>query len=216
MFKNRNEAAQKLAQEIQKHQEIQKKGNLVIMGIPRGGVILSQVISHKLECPMDVIVVKKITPPHNEELAMGAIGETKGSQHLNNRIIDELNIKKEYLQKEIVKKEKEIKKRESFYRQKSKAVKLKNRTVIIVDDGAATGETMIAAAREVWNHQPKKVIAAVPVISRDALEKLEKEVDEVIYLNSPELFFAVGQFYKQFDQVDDPQVLEILEKTKNE
>lgn len=216
MYKNRRQAAKKLVQKIKKQSEFLDKNEAVVLGIPRGGIISAEEISKELNLPLDIIVVKKITPPESEELAVGAIGETKGSQHLNERIVKELNISGEYLKKEVDKKKAEIKRREKLYREGRGPRELKNKIVIIVDDGAATGETMIAAAREVWNQQPRKVIVAVPVLSQEALEKLEKEVDEVFFLEAPEMFFSVGQFYEHFEQVDDPQVLRILGEIEND
>jgi len=134
-----------------------------------------------------------------------------GSAYFNKRIIDELDIREEYLQKEILGQKKEIKRREKLYREDRHSLKLEGKIVVLVDDGAATGATLIAACREVWNNNPKKVIIALPVAPRDTVRKLGKEADEVIVLQSPEPFFSVGQFYEEFEQIEDKEVIRNLQ-----
>lgn len=215
MFKSRIEAGKLLGKKIKTNllEELGSnkfKNKLVVLGIPRGGVIVGKEVARILSCFLDVIVVKKLAAPGQQELAIGAIGETNGSNYIDKKIVKELAIGKDYLDKEIAKKKEEIKRREKLFRSSTEAVDLQDKIVIIVDDGAATGATMIAAIREVWNNKPKKVIVGLPVLALDTLEKLEKEADEVIFLEAPTNFFAVGQFFQEFTQVEDEKVVKVL------
>jgi len=209
MFKSRIEAGNLLAEKIAKDLG-QLTSKAVILGIPRGGVIVAKQIADSLACFLDVIVVKKIGAPNQPERAIGAVGETNGSKYIDQRLVDDVKASKDYLNSEIIKMRQEIKRREQLYRQNKPPLDLKNKIVIVTDDGAATGATVIAAVREVWNNQPKKVVIALPVLSKDILAKLEKEADEVLYLDTPWPFFAVGQFYQQFPQITDEEVIGAL------
>lgn len=214
MFQNRVQAGKLLADKI--IEEIKILDNkilsekLVVLSIPRGGVVVGSEIAKKINCSHDIIVTKKLRAPHQSELAIGAVGETKESLYTDKQLIRELKISKNYLAREIEDRQQEIKRREQLYRRGRKAIELKNKTVIVVDDGAATGATIIAACREVYNHNPKKVIIALPVCARDTLAKLEKEADAVVALEAPKMFYAVGQFYEEFEQVDDESVIKLL------
>lgn len=210
MFKDRVQAGQLLAQKLIGEEKDLPAGQTVVLGIPRGGVVVAFQVAKFLGCLLDVIVVKKIAAPGQEELAIGAVGETESAEYLDEKLIAELQIDKEYLSEEIKRKKEEIKRRERLFRREKSALALKGKTVIIVDDGAATGATVIAACREVWQTEPKKVIVALPVLAKDTLKKLEPEADEVIFLKTPLMFFAVGQFYQDFPQVSDEEVIKIL------
>jgi len=207
MFQDRKEAGQQLAQKLK---DYQLQPNVIILGIPRGGVETAKQIAQDLNCSLDIIVVKKIGAPSEQELAIGAVGETKGSNYLDERLINELRVSQQYLDEQIKRLKKEIKRREVLYRQNRDPLDLKGKTVIIVDDGTATGATAIAAAREVWNNEPKRVVIALPVAPKDTLHKLEKEADEVIVLETPTDFFSVGQFYENFPQISDKEVISLL------
>jgi len=229
MFKNRIEAGQLLGKKILEEIKGEKPGlsfvpiksglqtagkpgfdELIVLGIPRGGVIVAAEVAKILSCPLDIIVVRKIGAPNESELAVGAIGEPKGAKYINEKLAVELGADKGYLDQEIKIQILEIKRRERVYRQGREALDLKDKTVIVVDDGTATGATAIAALREVWNNNPKKVILALPVVAQDTLEKLTKEADEVIFLEKPWPFFSVGQFYEEFEQVSDEEVIDLL------
>jgi len=216
MFKDRSEAGRLLAKEIRNEFNGFNKLSVkdcVVLGIPRGGVVVAKEVADKIGCPLDVIVTKKLRAPMQSELAIGAVGETSGSLYINKRLNKELGIRNKYLEKEIGDRQREIKRREKLYRQGRKALDLEGKIVLIVDDGAATGATVIAAAREVWERQPKKVIIGLPVVAKDTLKKLEKEADAVVFLSAPEIFYAVGQFYREFEQTSDEKVIEILNTT---
>ncbi len=209
MFEDRKQAGIMLAEKV--FNEVQElKGKVVVLGLPRGGVPVAKQVAEKLKAPLDVLLVKKIGAPGHQELALGAVGETKGSKYLDKRLVKDVGASKQYLNEQIDQVQQLIKQREETFRRKKAAIDLKGKIVVVVDDGAATGATIIAGIREVWNSEPKRVIAALPVLAKDTVAKLEQEADEVIYLEAPEPFFAVGQFYNQFPQVSDEEVLELL------
>lgn len=212
MFQNRQAAGNLLGEKIKKDFLISeyRDNNRIVLAIPRGGVVVAKQVAKILNCPWDIIVVRKIGAQGNQELAIGAIGETNGAKYLDGRMVQELGIDNAYLEQEIKTERLEIKRREKTYRQGKEQQLLKNKTVFIVDDGVATGATMIAATREVWNNDPKRVIIAIPVVAKDTLVKLEREADEVIYLEAPEQFYSVGQFYEEFEQITDEEVIKYL------
>lgn len=218
MFNDRQEAGLFLADKIKKNLESEKiyfndlKSKAVVLGIPRGGVVVASQVAKLLSCSLDVIVVKKIGAPANPELAIGAVGETKGSQYIDERLAADVEADKDYINTEIENLKLEIKRREQLFREGRVPLDLKDKIVIIIDDGAATGATVIAAVREVWNNKPKRVIVGLPVVSKDSLSKLEKEADEVIFLDTPWPFFAVSQFFKKFNQIEDREVVELLKQ----
>lgn len=210
MFATRQTAGQDLAKKLLAENSNQELKNPVVLGIPRGGVVVAWQVAKILNCLLDIIVTRKIRSPMEPELAVGAIGQTQASQYIDKRLVKDLAIGDDYLTQEIGRQQDEIKRRENLYRQGRQPINLKDKTVIIIDDGAATGATLVAAAREVWNTRPACVIIALPVAPRDAIQILEKEADEVYVLEEPEPFFSVGQFYEEFGQVTDEEVIKIL------
>ena len=211
MFQNRTEAGKLLGKKIKEELAIEElKSKIIVLGIPRGGVVVAKEVAEILGCSLDIIVTRKIGALGNEELAIGAIGETEGSQYIDQRLAVDVRADEEYLQSKIKEQKEEIKRRERLYREGKEPLVLESKIVILVDDGVATGATMIAAAREVWNHNPRRVIIALPVCPKDTLSKLEKEADQVVILKTPWPFFAVGQFYKEFGQVSDEEVVQLL------
>lgn len=206
IFKNREEAGKMLAAKLNNFKE---KKNLLILAIPRGGLVVGKELAQGLNCPLEVIVTKKIGAPDNPELAIGAVG-AMGVPVINEELANQVGADKSYLQKEIANRQKEVARRIKEYRGEKPLPQLKNKQVIITDDGVATGATMEAAVEVVRQQEPKQIIVAVPVIARDSLKKLEAKADEVIYLEAPLMFFAVGQFYQEFAQIDDKKVKELL------
>lgn len=206
VFQNRVEAGKKLAPKVEGYKASK---NLVVLAIPRGGVVVGKELSENLCSPLDVIVTKKIGAPGNPELAIGAVG-TIGKPVINEELAARVGADEEYIKKQIAKIKKEIKRREKKFRGNRPQLDLKDKVVVLTDDGVATGATMEAAVEVVRQLEPKKIVVAVPVIARDSLARIEAKADEVIYLDAPELFFAVGQFYKEFEQVEDKEVEEIL------
>jgi len=203
MFKDRIDAAQRLASKL----EWLKKEDPVILAIPRGGVITGDVIAKALGLSLDVIVSRKIGTPYNPELAIGAVIHD-GSFFPNSNLINALGIPQSYLDEQITDKVKEVKRRLVKFRGRID-YDLKGRTVIIVDDGIATGATVFVALEWIKKQGPRRVIVAIPVGPQDTIERLRK-MAEVVVLHDPAVFGAVGEFYDSFDQVEDCQVSEIM------
>lgn len=204
-FSNRIEAGKLLAASVKSY----VSDASVILGIPRGGIIIADAIAKELSAELDVMLVKKIGAPANPEFAIGAIGEEE-AKFINQDVLKSMHISKEYVEQEKENKLKEIKLKAEFYRRIKQKVSLKNKTVIITDDGVATGATMQAAAWATRQENPKKIIIALPVGPEETLEQLSKEVDQIICLRVPEFFTAVGQFYIDFPQIEDSEVAKIL------
>lgn len=203
MFKDRTEAAEKLAKKL----EWLRNENPIILAIPRGGVVTGDVVAKTLGVKLDVIVSRKVGAPNNPELAIGAVVHD-GSFFPNSDIIDTLGIPKRYIEQEISEQLKEIDRRLIKFRG-SKEYDLKGKTVVLVDDGIATGATMFVAIEWVKKQNPKRIVVAIPVGPRDTIEKL-MAVAEVVVLDAPVFFNAVGEFYEVFEQVEDYRVVEIM------
>ncbi|MDE1831882.1 phosphoribosyltransferase [Candidatus Nitrosotalea okcheonensis] len=203
MFKNRTDAAQRLASKL----EWLKKENPVILAIPRGGVITGDVIAKTLGLSLDVVVSRKIGAPHNPELAIGAVIHD-GSFFPNSNLINALGISQSYLDEQIANNVREVRQRLVKFRGRTD-YDLKGKTVIIVDDGIATGATVFVALEWIKKQRPKRVIVAIPVGPQDTINRL-RQIAEVVVLHDPAVFGAVGEFYDSFDQVEDYQVFEIM------
>lgn len=201
-FKNREQAANLLA-----HALIAYKGkNPLVLAIPRGAAPMARIIADFLEGEMDVVLVHKLRAPFQEELAIGAITEN-GEVYLNTYAND---ISKTYLEEEKQKQLAIIRERRALYTKTQSAPSPKDRIVIVVDDGIATGSTMIAALQSLRTQKPAKLIVATGVGPADTVESLRVLVDQIICLNIPDNFYAVGQFFSYFPQVEDAQVIECL------
>jgi len=206
MFSNRTDAGKQLAKKL----EFVKEQNPIILAIPRGGIIVADAVASFLDCKLDIIVSRKIGAPFNSELAIGAVLHD-GSYFPNSEVVKMLQIPQSYIDSEKAEQMKEIQRRLISYRG-SVHYDFVGKTVVLVDDGLATGATMVVAALWVKKQKPKNIIVAVPVGSRETVQKLVEIVDEVVVLSIPDFFNAVGQFYKNFDQVDDKEVQEIMRK----
>jgi len=211
IFQDRKQAGQKLAEELK---EFKDQKETIILALPRGGVVVAFEIAKELNLPLDLVVPRKIGAPNNEEYAIGAITES-GEGIFNQEAIDSLNIPKEYLDKKVAEEKKEAQRRLTAYRQDRPLLNLENKTVIIVDDGIATGLTVRAAIKSVKEKNAKKVIVAVPVSAQDSLKIIKKEADQIICLDAPLFFGAVGAFYDDFGQTTDEEVIELMKKSKN-
>jgi len=217
IFQNRIDAGEILAERLLglKQSQLKETGqqDIVILAIPRGGVIIGDVIASKLDAKLDIVVSRKIGAPDNSELAIGAV-MPDGSYFLNQAIVDMRNIPLDYIDLQASAQAKEIDRRLMSYRgTKEYDNEFEGKTVVLVDDGIATGATILASARWIKNEQHcKKLVIAGPVAPREILGDLNQVADEVIVLYTPEPFIAIGRFYEDFAQVSDNEVKEIMKK----
>lgn len=186
-----------------------KGAQVVVLGIPRGGVVVAKEVSSLLKASLDIVLSRKLGAPRNPELAIGAISEA-GKIFLDDSIVVHTGADKEYIDKEAGHQLYEIKRRTEIFRKALPKTPLERKTVIIVDDGLATGATMQASLWTARQEKPSKLIAAVPVASSEAIERIAGYCDEVICLRLPDFFGAVGQFYINFGQTTDEEVISIL------
>jgi len=206
MFKDRVEAGRALSQKLKTL--VKDKERTIVLAIPRGGVIVAKEVAASLNLEMSIVSPRKLGAPYNPELAIGAVSPD-GDVYLNKDIVELVGASKEYIEQETKIQLAEAKRRMIFYTGNI-IPSIKDKDVILVDDGIATGATMCAAIRYVRKKGARKVIVASPVASPEAYELIKKEADEVVCLMVPEIFFAVGEFYEDFRQVSDEEVIEIL------
>ncbi|MDP3971128.1 MAG: phosphoribosyltransferase [bacterium] len=210
IFKNRVDAGKKLATALT---DYKNQKDTMVVALPRGGVILGYEVANKLNCPLDIVVPRKIGAPGNEEFAIGAIAED-GEGFFDDNTIYSSNVSQEYIDKTVKTEKVEANRRLVTYRGNRPPLDLTDKTAIIVDDGIATGYTMLAAIESVKIKNAKKIIVAVPVTAKDSIETIIPKVDEVIYLDAPIFFGAVGMFYTEFNQTTDEEVIALLQKAQ--
>ncbi|MBD3360832.1 phosphoribosyltransferase [Candidatus Peregrinibacteria bacterium] len=208
IFHDRKEAGKKLAEKLSGYKD---KKDVILLGLPRGGVVTAHEIAKQLNLPLDIVVPRKIGAPGNPELAIGAITET-GEGIFDENLVKMTNASKDYIDKIVEEEKKEAVRRLKVYRGKKEPKKIKDNTVILIDDGIATGSTMRAAIKSVKKKGAKKIVVAVPVLPRDAVKKFKEEADELVYIDAPYFFGAVGAFYEVFEQTTDKEVVEIMKK----
>lgn len=206
IFRDRKEAGHQLAAALG---EYKNRDDVVILALPRGGVIVAYEVAKDLKAQLDIVVPRKIGAPGNPEFAIGAITES-GEGIFDEAALEYLQVNEKYIRKTVAEEQKEAKRRLKVYRCGRKAVPLRGRTVILIDDGIATGSTMRAAIKSVLARAARSVIVAVPVMPADRVSAFEKEVDELVYLDAPYDFAAVGQFYEYFEQTTDEEVVKIM------
>ena len=206
-FTDRNEAGIQLGVEL--HKRIKEKP--LILGIPRGGMVTAAAISSALDCDVDIILTHKIGAPENPELAIGAISE-EGKVYLNDYIVQTTGADPAYIENEKELQLEELNRRRKLFRSVYPKISLKNRIVVVTDDGIATGATVQVALWAARQEKPKKLIGAFPVAPLETLKKLSPDADEIICLKAPEMFRAISQFYLSFAQVSDEEVLNILKE----
>lgn len=213
-FENRIDAGEKLAKEIiQQEPELE---NPIVLGIPRGGVPIGYVLTKKLGGELDTIVLRKIPIPQDPEAGYGAVTLDK-TVILNKELLSYIHLTKEEMEDGIEKVYQEVLRRNKVYRKGKPFPNLKERSVILTDDGLASGYTMLAAVEFCKKKKPKQIIVAVPVASDSAAELIEPEVDRFILLHkSYSMYFAVASFYERFEDLKDKEVVEILEKARKE
>ena len=213
IFNDRIDAAERLASRLLESLKEAKEGSLIILAVPRGGVVIGDIIASVLGAKLDIVVSRKIGAQFNPELAIGAI-MPDGSSYLNYDIIRILNIPQDYIKIQSEIQVKEIEHRlMSFRGSKEYGNEMEGKTVVLVDDGIATGATMLTSAQWIKNKQNcKKLVIAVPVALRDIIDNLNAVADKAIVLYYPIHFEAVGQFYKNFEQLSDSEVKEIMKR----
>jgi putative phosphoribosyl transferase len=205
-FRDRRDAGQVLAQELAPYQG---RENLLVLGLARGGVPVGWEVAAALNAPLDVFLVRKLGVPQWEELAMGALA-TGGGVVVNDNLVRSLGIRDEQLQAAIARETEELHRRETAYRGGRAPVDMAGKTVILVDDGIATGASMLVAVRAVRAANPARVVVAVPVGPLSACRELAQEADDVVCATMPPGFEAVGQVFEDFHQVSDDEVRELL------
>lgn len=206
LFRDRHDAGQKLAQSLEQYRG--RKGVLVL-GLARGGVVVAYEVAKALSLPLDVLCPRKVGAPGNPEYAIGAITET-GEGIFHQDVIKALKIDPRYVKEAVEEERAEAQKRLEAYRKGRPPRELKGKTVLLVDDGLATGSTMQAAIRSVREEGVESIVAVVPVSPVETLRMIRDEVDEVVCLDTPEFFQAVGQFYEDFGQTSDEEVIDLL------
>jgi predicted phosphoribosyltransferase len=209
LFRDRSEAGRLLAARLAQYAD---RPDVLVLALPRGGVPVGYEVARALHVPMDVFIVRKLGVPGHEELAMGAVA-TGGVRVLNDQVVAGLGIPGYVIDAVAKWEQQELERRERLYRGNRPPPDVRGKTVVLVDDGLATGSTMLAAARALRLQGPSKIVVAVPVASRDTCELLREEVDEVVCAVTPEPFYAVGLWYQDFSQTSDEEVRELLARS---
>ncbi len=207
-FQDRTEAGRMLASQLEQYA---RRPDALVLGLPRGGVPVAFEVASALHLPLDVMLVRKLGVPGQEELAMGAIA-SGGERILNTHVIEDLGIPPQIIEIVTARERQELERRERLYRGNLPCIKARGRTVILVDDGIATGATMRAAIRALRQAGAARIIVAVPVAPPQVYTDLRAEADEVICLMTPELFLGVGRWYRDFSPTTDDEVRSLLEQ----
>jgi putative phosphoribosyl transferase len=205
-FKNREEAGRQLVTELLQYRD---DPHGLILALPRGGVAVGYQLSLALHLPLDVFITRKIGAPGNPEYAIGAVAET-GSHYLNQEAVSSFGLSRHELDRLIHVQEKEIARRRDLYRQGRLLPQLTGRTVLLVDDGIATGSTFMASALAIRGLQPHRLVGVIPVGPSSTIREVRAQVDELVVLMTPDPFEAVGNFFADFTQVEDRDVVEYL------
>jgi len=211
LFRDREEAGKKLARALAEF----RGGRAVVLGVPRGGVVVAKEVARVLDAPLDIVVTRKIGAPGEPEFALGAVTQEE-DVIFDREAAESVGATAEYLQEEVQRKKSEVRERMKSLRGDMPYPNLEGKTVIIVDDGMATGNSMRAAVQSVRRRGPKEVVVAVPVAPSEAVAEISSDGTLVVCLEQPSFFFAIGQFYNDFEQVDDSEVRRLLEAAREE
>lgn len=204
-LKDRIEAGMLLSDKLKKYQG----SNTIILAVPRGGVPVGYVIAKSLNLPLDIVLSKKIPHPSNKEFAIGAVS-------MDSMILDEHpEIPNDYIDEEVIRLRKSLQEKYELYMGNRKPLDIKGKNVIIVDDGIATGNTLLASIAMLRKRKPEKIIVAVPVIPYDTVKVFQQKTDEFVYLIASKYFRGVGGFYEEFNQVEDDEVIRLLRDADN-
>ena len=210
-FRNRSAAGQMLARQLSHYAD---RNDVAVLALPRGGVPVGFEIARALRAPLDIFLVRKLGVPQDEELAMGAIA-SGGTRVLNDAVIESLHITQAQIEDVARREQRELERREKAFRD-SPSISVRDRIVILVDDGLATGSTMRAAVEALKRQTPKHIVVAVPVAAEEICTEFQSLVDEVICLYTPDPFMAVGRWYDDFTQLTDDEVRGYLERATHE
>ena len=208
LFKDRIDAGQKLAKKLDNYAG---QPDVIVLALPRGGVPVAFEVARALNAPLDIWLVRKLGVPGHEELAMGAIA-SGGIRVLNEDIIRFLNISDEMIDAIAAMEQRELERREHVYRGNRPKPDLRDQTIILVDDGLATGASMRAAIQSLRSQKPARIVAAVPTAAPETCAEFEDEVDEIICATTPQPFMGVGAWYQQISQTTDQEVRQLLEQ----
>lgn len=211
-FENRHEAGKELAGKLSKYKN---RSDIIILALPRGGVPVAYEFALALNASLDVFLVRKLGLPGREELAIGAIA-SGGVQILNQDIVYALGIDQATINSVIQQELKELQRREQIYRGNRPAPDVKDRTVIVVDDGLATGASMRAAVTGLRAQSPARIVVAVPAAAPQAIDLLKSNVDELVYVMAPDPFYGVGKWYEDFSQTTDEEVRSLLDEANRQ
>lgn len=210
IFENRRDAGRRLAEVLTKRGYPDQP--LVVLGIPRGGVVVADEVAETLSAPLDVVIVRKLRAPYQPELGIGAVVDGDNISVINEELVRALGVSSDYLDSEIACQREEIDRRLRIYRGDRPAPEVAGKTVIVIDDGIATGYTFRAALEGLRRRNPARLIAAAPVAARDSVDMLSVFADETVFLSTPVSFFSVGTWYRDFDQVGDEEAVAILRR----
>jgi len=209
VFKDRRDAGRQLAIALSNHPYPHP---VLVLGIPRGGVVVAEEVAEALSAPLDVIITRKIRAPYQPELGVGAVVDGDHITVLNEELVRIVGATPEYLEREITYQAEEIDRRLKAYRSDRPLTEISGKTVIVIDDGIATGYTFRTALEGLRRKHPSKLIGAAPVAARDSYEMLKPFADELVCLSTPVSFMAVGNWYTDFEQVSDEEVVAILHR----
>lgn len=208
-FRDREDAGTQLAQRLNEY----RGADVLVLGVPRGGVPVAAAVARALGADLDVVVARKLGSPVSPELAIGAV-TADGNRFLNDAMVRDLSVSTAYIERVTKQELAEAARREERFRGGAEPARVRGRTVILVDDGLATGATMIAAARSVRARKPARLVVAVPVGSAEACAALRREADDVVCLATPDPFWAVGLYYEDFGQTQDDEVERLLAEAR--
>ncbi len=211
-FRDRTQAGQLLSRRLETYAD---RADAVVLALPRGGVPVAYEVARALHVPLDVFLVRKLGVPGQEELAMGAIA-MGGVRVLNDDVVRGLHIQPGVIDSVAAKETRELQRRERLYRGENGAPDVKSRTVILVDDGLATGSTMRAAVAALRQQEPKRIVVAVPIAAVQTCHEMANEVDELVCYHTPEPFYSVGFWYDDFSQTTDEKIRQLLERAAKE